>query len=97
MAEKRRRFSREFKLEAVRLATTGDRSVAQVARELGIRADMLHKWERETGAKSDAFPGNGNLSAQEAEIRRLRHELATVREKRDILKKATAFFAKESR
>ncbi len=97
MVRERRKFSREFKLEAVRLATSGDRTVAQVARQLGIRADLLHKWERQTRLKGDAFPGNGKLSAQDDEIRRLRRELALVREERDILKKATAFFAKESR
>jgi len=97
MVRERRKFSREFKLEAVRLATSGDRTVAQVARQLGVRADLLHKWERLTRLEGDAFPGNGRLSAQDDEIRRLRRELALVREERDILKKATAFFAKESR
>jgi transposase len=99
-AEKRRQFSRDFKLEAVRLVTDGRRPVAEVARELKIRADMLHKWLRAAGGapSTDAvFPGNGKLSAQDEEIRQLRRELAQVREERDILKKATAYFAKQSR
>jgi transposase len=94
----RRIFGRDFKLEAVRLATEGGKSVTQVARDLDIRASLLHKWMRESRRDADeAFPGNGNLKASEDEIRQLRRELARVKEERDILKKATAFFAKESR
>jgi transposase len=99
-AEKRRRFSRDFKLEAVRQVTDGRRPLAEVARELHIRADMLHKWLRAAGTapSTDAvFPGNGRVSAEDEEIRRLRRELAQVREERDILKKATAYCAKQSR
>jgi transposase len=96
-AEQRRQFSRDFKLEAVRQVTDGKRPVAEVARELKIRADMLHKWLRAAGAAPSAdavFPGNGKRSAQDEEIRHLRRELAQVREERDILQKATASFAK---
>jgi transposase len=99
-AEQRRQFSRDFKLEAVRQVIDGKRPVAEVARELRIRADMLHKWMRAAGAAPPAeavFPGNGKLSAQDEEIRRLRREVAQLREERDILKKATAYFAKQSR
>jgi transposase len=99
MGSKRKRlFSREFKVEAVRLATTGSKPVTEVARELDISAALLHTWMREERRKGEeAFPGNGNLSASDEEVRRLRRELARVTEERDILKKATAFFAKESR
>lgn len=97
----RREFSKEFKLEAVRLATSGERSLAQVARDLEIHANLLSSWKREALASSSlahgVFPGNGNLTSQDEEIRRLRRELAIAREERDFLKKATAFFAKESR
>lgn len=96
---RRRRFTQEFKLEAVRLAAVGDRPVSEVARELGIRAEMLRQWKRQAEARvghppSDIFPGNGKLMSQDEEIRRLRRENAVLREERDILGKATAFFAK---
>ena len=97
----RREFSREFKLEAVRLATSGDRSLADVARDLGIHPNLLRSWKRQALASSSlahgVFPGNGKLTSQDEEIRRLRRELAIAREERDFLKKATAFFAKGSR
>jgi transposase len=96
----RREFSKEFKLEAVRLATSGEKPLAQVAREIGIHPNLLSSWKREaasTGLANDVFPGNGKLTSQDEEIRRLRRELAIAREERDFLKKATAFFAKESR
>jgi transposase len=98
----RRQFTQEFKLEAVRLAAVGDRRLSEVARELGIRADMLRQWKRQAVARAgqraaDVFPGNGKLSSQDEEIRRLRREVAQLREERDILGKATAFFAKGAR
>jgi transposase len=98
----RRQFTQEFKLEAVRLAALGDRPVSQVARELGIRADMLYQWKRQAEGRlghegADVFPGNGTLTSQDEEIRRLRREVVRLREERDILGKATAFFAKVTR
>lgn len=98
----RRQFTQEFKLEAVRLAALGDRRVSEVARDLGIRADMLRQWRRQAEARAgerpaDVFPGNGKLISQDEEIRRLRREVAQLREERDILGKATAFFAKGAR
>ncbi len=97
----RREFSKEFKLEAVRLAASGERSLAQVARDLGVHPNLLSSWKREALASSSLadgiFPGNGKLTSQDEEIRRLRRELAIAREERDFLKKATAFFAKGSR
>ncbi len=93
----RRQFTREFKVEAVRLAASGDRPLTQVARELGVRPDMLRQWRRQAEgvvARGGAAPERGRLTSQDEEIRRLRRELAQVREERDILGKATAFFAK---
>jgi transposase len=59
---------------------------------------MLHTWVRKFNAEAaEAFRGNGKLTSQDEELRKLRRELARVTEERDILKKATAFFAKESR
>lgn len=95
----RRRFTQEFKLEAVRLAAAGDRRMSEVAQELGIRGDMLRQWKRQAETRAghrpaDIFPGNGKLISQDEEIRRLRREVTVLREERDILGKATAFFAK---
>jgi transposase len=97
-AKTRQKFTREYKLEAVRLSSEGTRSVAQVAEDLGIRADQLYKWRREfDSAGHAAFPGNGKISSQDEELHQLRRELRRVTEERDFLKKATVFFAKESR
>jgi transposase len=97
MSEKRRQFTREFKLEAVRLVKQGQ-SVSQVAAALGVRPDMLRNWKRQVaggGAEKDVFRGHGRVTSQEEELRRLRRELARVTEERDFLKKAAAYFAKE--
>ena len=98
----RRSFTPEFKLEAVRLAGLDNRPVSAVARELWIRPEMLRQWRHQATARAghrgtDVFPGNGKLSSQDEEIRQLRRENAVLREERDILGKATAFFAKRPR
>lgn len=98
MAAKRRQFTREFKLEAVRLITEEGRGVSQVARELGIRPDMLRAWRRQAEgraglAPTDQSPGKGTLTSQEEEIRRLRRELEITRQERDLLKKAAAYWS----
>lgn len=101
----RRSFSAEFKLEAVRLMQdrqAAGASLAQVGRELDVRPDVLRAWARQVtrrpGAGTpDGFPGPGQLPSAEAEVRRLERENATLRQERDFLKKAAAFFAKESR
>jgi transposase len=96
--KKRKRYDREFKINAVKLVLNDGCSVAEVARELGIDANTLHKWRREFAEEgSDAFPGKGRLSVQEEELRRLRRELAEAKEDREILKKALAFFSKKGK
>jgi transposase len=93
----RRQFSREFKVEAVRLVTERGVSVAQAARDLDIHENLLRSWKRELGADPQrAFPGQGVMKPEQAEIDRLKRENAKLRMERDILKKAAAFFAKES-
>ena len=98
MSEKRRQFTREYKLEAIRLVKKGQ-SVAQVAAALGIRPDMLRTWKRQVEGNSsgekEVFRGHGRVTSQEQELRRLRGELERVTEERDFLKKAAAYFAKE--
>ena len=102
MATTRRQFSQEFKLEAVRLAKERGRSQAQVARALGIRPDMLRRWKRQAEgsagfAAADVFPGNGNVPSQDDAVRRLRREVDHLRQERDFLQKAPAYFATELR
>ncbi|HWG88756.1 MAG TPA: transposase [Candidatus Acidoferrales bacterium] len=97
MSEPRRIFTREFKIEAVKLVTEQGRSFAEAARNLGIADNLLRKWKKAFDAEGNqAFPGKGNLPTLEEELRRLRAENKRLQMERDILKKATAFFAKES-
>lgn len=91
----RRTFTKEFKQEAVQLSYESDRSVAQVAQNLGIRPELLYRWRAEARqAGSDAFPGKGKQKPDDAEMARLRRELEQVRTERDILKKALSVFAR---
>jgi transposase len=95
---KRARFTKEFKLEAVRLLELGQKPAAQLALELGVNRNQLYKWQEQLKARGDAiaFRGPGRLpSDQQSEIERLKRELKQVTEERDILKKAAAYFAKE--
>lgn len=97
MAETRRTFAREFKVAAVKLVTEKGKSVAEAAGSLGIGAELLRRWEVALQAEGpDASPGHGNLPPAEDEVRRLKAEVARLKAERDILKKATAFFARES-
>jgi transposase len=97
MARQRRSYTDEFKIEAVKLITEKGYSVAEAARSLDIGETLLRSWKQafeKNGAQ--AFPGHGNLPAIEEELRRLRGENKRLIMERDILKKATAFFAKEA-
>lgn len=93
----RQRYNREFKLEAVRLLELGQKPATQLALELGIRRNLLYKWQRELRGKGEgAFPGQGGKRVDKGgEVERLKSELKKVTEERDILKKAAAYFAKE--
>ena len=102
MTKKRRQFTREFKLEAVRLASHEEKSLEEVARDLGVRPDLLRNWKKQAEGRAgptaeEVFPGNGRQVGQDEEIRALRRELELVKQERDFLKKAAAYFAKESR
>ena len=90
-------FSKAFKEGALRLVEQSGRAATDVARELGIRRNQLYKWQEQIRAKGEeVFLGRGRQGRQEEELRRLRRELARVTEEGDILKKAVAYFAKES-
>ena len=93
---KRKSFSPEFKREAVRLLDTSRKQPADLARELGVRRNQLYKWKEQLSRRGQgAFPGSGRGSGGNDEVARLRKELERVKEERDILKKAAAYFAKE--
>ena len=93
----RRTFSREFKIEAVKLVTERGVAVAQACRDLEVAESVLRRWMREAAAAPvSAFPGNGQQRAELAEIAALKKEVARLRAERDILKKAAAFFAREA-
>ena len=96
---KRKRFTKEFKQEAVRLLETDPRSGDEIAQDLGIERGMLYRWRRELGVTPAVVASvNQALSPDEREeLRRLRREVEKLRMEREILKKATAFFAKESK
>ena len=97
MAKTRRTFTPEFKAEAVRRIAEQGKSLAEVARELGLGESMLRAWKQALARGGDqAFPGKGNPPAAEEELRRLRAEVKRLTMGRDILKRATAFFARES-
>jgi len=94
-----RRFSKEFKLEAIRLSEESGKPKSQVARELGIRVNQIGKWrkqleEQQAGASSDK---GHQVEQDDAELKRLRRELADAREENEILKKAAAYFARNQR
>jgi transposase len=92
----RRSFTREFKLEAVKLVRERGMSAAQAARDLGVGQNVMSRWVREASAdKAQAFPGRGQMKPDDAEVARLKRELARTKTERDILKKAIGFFAKE--
>jgi transposase len=91
----RRRYSREFKVEAVKLVLDGGVSVAQAARDLGVAENLLHTWKRKY-REDPTFGRASRLTPDQEEIRRLRRELKRARQDQEILKKAAAYFAKES-
>jgi transposase len=93
----KRTFSREFKLEAVKLVKERGVSMAQASRDLDVHPNVLRKWIRDVEADPvQAFPGQGQMKADQAEIAKLKKEVAKLKMERDILKKAAAYFAKES-
>ena len=95
MKKRTKSYSREFKLEAVRLSHESDRTVAEVASELGISKSSLFRWRDELADDPEqAFPGRGQMKDRDAELARLRKELREAQLENEILKKATAIFAR---
>jgi transposase len=93
----RRKFTREFKLEAVRLIRDGDISFAQASQDLGVHESQPRSWVKKSAEDPHyAFAGNGRMKPEQLEIARLKREVIKLKAERDILKKAAAYFAKES-
>jgi transposase len=93
---KRKKFTSEFKREAVRLMASSEKPPSEVARELGVRRNQLYKWKEQLGKRgAKAFGGPGSRTESGDEVARLRRELEQVKKERDILKKAAAYFANE--
>jgi transposase len=94
----RRSFTTEFKHEAVKLVRERGMTVSQAAKDLGLHVNVLRAWVRDAKTSgAAAFPGRGKQRPDDAEVSRLRRELAKTQAERDILKKAIAYFAKEPR
>ena len=93
---KRKTYTREFKIEALRLLESGEKPRAQLIRELGIRPNLLGKWQKEMQAKGvKAFRGPGRRSADSDELAALKRENERLKEEVEILKKAAAYFARD--
>jgi transposase len=93
----RRKYTKEFKVEAVRLVTERGVAFAQAARDLGLHQNVLRNWVKEFAADPQhSFPGHGQMKPEAAEIAALKREVAKLKAERDILKKAAAYFAKEN-
>jgi transposase len=96
----RKNYSREFKMEAIRMYENGERAVSEVERELGITGGLLWKWKEslnKQAKKEEAFPGNGRLTDTEARIRQLERENALLKEDKEILKKVLTMYSKDGR
>ncbi len=95
---KRRRFSREFKLEAVRHALENGHSQVEVAGELGINAKLLYRWTRDRRLDpKQAFPGQGNLKERDRQVDQMQRENVQLKSELAFLKKVSAYFAKNPR
>lgn len=95
---KRKKYSKEFKLDAIALVIEQNYSQSEAARNLGINPNMLGRWIKEADNEDgQAFRGNGKLTPEQAEIRQLKAQVKRLEMEREILKKATVFFAKETK
>jgi transposase len=96
----RKKYSKEFKMEAIRMYENGERTITEVEHELGITTGLLWKWKedlKKQPKKEEAFPGNGRLPDTEARIRQLERENAMLKEDKEILKKVLTMYSKDGR
>jgi transposase len=95
MSKEQKTYSKEFKIETVRLAETSGKPITEIARDLGVSDSTIHNWRKQFSEHGEqAFPGSGHQTAQEEELRRLKRELEVVKQERDILKKAILIFSR---
>ena len=93
--QRRKKYDKAFKLEVLKMIQQSDRTIKSIAQELGIHTGVISRWRKQfREQENEAFPGKGHQTPEDEEIRRLKKELTDVKEERDILKKAVAFFAK---
>lgn len=100
MSVKRKKYSKQFKIDALQTYENGEKSMAQVERELGVTEGLLSKWRdelRKAQSTTEAFPGNGNLPDSEARLRQLERENAQLRQEKEILKKVLEIYSKDAR
>ncbi len=96
MTQKRKHFSKQFKIDAINLVTEQGYKVSEAARNLGIHHSSLRRWKKQLETDgSQSFPGKGHMTSNKEELYRLRREVKKLRMEREILKKAAAFFANE--
>src|SRR5690242_12654345 len=98
MPKQQKTYTKEFKLEAVRLCKSSDKPMSHIALDLGISDSALYHWCKQLAEQGEqTFPGSGHQSAEQEEIRRLKRELEVTRQERDILKKVVSIYSRESR
>lgn len=100
MSAKRKKYSKQFKLDTIAAYEAGDKSMAQMERELGIADGLLRRWRlelRQVGDEAEVFPGNGNLPDSEARIRQLERENAQLRQEKEILKKVLGIYSRDTK
>jgi len=98
MAKTRKRYSREFKLEALQLLESSGKSKSRIERDLGLGKGILSRWQKELATEGQhAFPGHGRLTPEQGRIRELERENTILRQERDILKKAVSIFSRPNR
>jgi transposase len=100
MSQERRKYTKEFKMEAIRMYENGERTLLEVEKELGITPGLLGKWKDELNhqpKKEEAFPGNGRLTDTEARIRQLERENALLKQDKEILKKVLTMYSKDGK
>ena len=96
MTQKRKHYSKQFKIDAVKLVTEQGYKVSEAARNLGIHHSSLRSWKKQLETDGNqSFPGKGHMTSDKEELYRLRKEVKKLRMEREILKKAAAFFANE--
>lgn len=98
MSSTRRKYTREFKIEAAKLSYNSDKPVEEIAKNLGVSQSRLNRWRKEYRTDPDqAFPGNGQMKERDGEVARLKKELKQAQLENEILKKAVASFTRSQR